>query len=72
MAIRHTLFEANHAREKVADYTKLADGTWAVEVRALKLRATAPTPTDRKFDSSRSLTNASRRGSSELRTVNRR
>ncbi len=43
------LFEANHALEKVADYTKLPDGTWAVEVRALKLRVTGPTPTDCRF-----------------------
>jgi hypothetical protein len=43
------LFEANHALEKVADYTKLPDGTWAVEIRALKLRATGPTPTDCRF-----------------------
>jgi hypothetical protein len=43
------LFEANHALEKEADYTKLPDGTWEVEVRALKLRVTGPTPTDRRF-----------------------
>jgi len=43
------LFEANHALEKVADYTKLPDGTWAVEVRVLKLRVTGPTPTDCRF-----------------------
>lgn len=43
------LFDANHALEKVADYTKLPDGTWTVEVRALNLRATGPTPTDCQF-----------------------
>jgi len=43
------LFEANRAIEEVADYTKLPDGTWAVEVRALKLRVTGSTPTDCRF-----------------------
>jgi hypothetical protein len=43
------LFKANHALEKVADYTKLPDGTWVVEVRQLKLRLTGPSPTDCRF-----------------------
>ena len=43
------LFDANHALEKIADYTKLPDGTWTVEVRALKLHVTGPTPTACKF-----------------------
>lgn len=47
--VRGMLFKANHALEKVADYTKLPDGTWVVEVRQLKLRVTGPSPTDCRF-----------------------
>jgi hypothetical protein len=47
--VRVMLFDANHALEKVADYTKLPDGTWIVEVPALRLRASGPSPTDCKF-----------------------
>jgi len=43
------LFKANHALEKVADYTKLPDGTWIVEVPALRLRVTGDSPTDCRF-----------------------
>ena len=43
------LFKANHALEKVADYTKLPDGTWVVEIRALQLRVSAPTPSACRF-----------------------
>jgi hypothetical protein len=43
------LFDANHALEKVADYTKLPDGTWVVEVRALRLRVSGPSPTACRF-----------------------
>ena len=42
-------FKVNHALEAVADYTKLPDGTWVVEVRALRLRATGSSPTDCKY-----------------------
>lgn len=41
-------FKANHALEAVADYTKLPDGTWAVEVPALKLRVVGRTPIECK------------------------
>lgn len=41
-------FKANHALEAVADYTKLPDGTWTVEVRALNLRVTGRTPIECK------------------------
>lgn len=44
------LYDTNRALEKVADYTKLSDGTWAVEVRALNLRATGTTPTECKIE----------------------
>ena len=42
-------FAAYHALEKIADYSKLADGSWAVEIQALKLRVTGSTPTDCRF-----------------------
>ncbi len=42
-------FKANRALEKVADYTKLSDGTWVVEVSALELRVTGSTPTECRF-----------------------
>jgi hypothetical protein len=41
-------FKANHALEAVADYTKLPDGTWTVEVPALKLRVIGRTPIECK------------------------
>ena len=43
-------FKANHALEAVADYTKLPDGTWAVEVPALKLRVIGRTPIECKHN----------------------
>jgi hypothetical protein len=41
-------FKANHAFEAVADYTKLPDGTWVVEVPTLKLRVIGRTPIECK------------------------
>ena len=43
------LFKVNHALEKVADYTKLPDGTWVVEVPALRLRVTGDSPTECRY-----------------------
>jgi hypothetical protein len=47
--VRFMLFKANHALEKVADYTKLPDDTWVVEVRALRLRVSGPSPSECRF-----------------------
>jgi hypothetical protein len=42
-------FKAPRALEKVADYTKLPDGTWTAEVPALRLRVTGDSPTECRY-----------------------
>jgi hypothetical protein len=44
------LFNTARTLERLTDYTKLPDGTWAAEVRVLRLRVTGMTPTDCKHE----------------------